>query len=591
MIRIRALLLAATMSVAGSGAGLSAPAMAAGEPALMGAASIAAINGDAAARYRDIFTAMDGQRWGDAKNSILTLDADDSMRPYLLAKLYTAKGSPRVDLFDLLDLLNKAPYLPQAEQIGRLASKRGAEILPDRPQIKQLMWTGGAPQRKILGAVKDDAMADSLRGQIVERIVANDPAGAEALLMPLDVNLTAEGRTEMRYRIAWSYYICGNTREARRMATSAIQSGTGNFLAPAHWALGLAAWREQDWNGAAGAFYNAASNASDGDMRSGGYFWAARATMADRHPERVNALLKAAAREEESFYGLMARETLGLSPSASLRREPVSAQDWAALKASPNARNAVILTTLRRANEADSVLKHEAQISNDSQYGALVHLASDLSLPTTQLWLALRSPNGRKPATYARFPTPSWAPANGWQVDKSLVYAHALQESRFQTDARSLADARGVMQVVPGTGRELASKAGMSFTPEQLYDPSVNLALGQLYLKKLADMPATQGLLPKVVAAYNAGPTPIERWNVDVRDGGDPLLFIESVPYYETRAYLNAVLRNYFVYQMEDQGQSPALAAMAQGLWTRFPDGKKAVAIRVAPSERAFGAN
>jgi soluble lytic murein transglycosylase-like protein len=182
-------------------------------------------------------------------------------------------------------------------------------------------------------------------------------------------------------------------------------------------------------------------------------------------------------------------------------------------------------------------------------------------------------------------------PTNGWQVDKALVFAHALQESRFQTKARSTADARGVMQVRTGTGGELASAAGIPFTGEQLYDPATNLALGQLYLKKLSQMRATGGLLPKIIAAYNAGPLPIEKWNVQVRDEGDPLLFIESVPYYETRAYLNAVLRNYWIYQMDETGKSPALAAMAQGLWTRFPDGNKTVAVRMAPSGVSFGAD
>jgi hypothetical protein len=131
----------------------------------------------------------------------------------------------------------------------------------------------------------------------------------------------------------------------------------------------------------------------------------------------------------------------------------------------------------------------------------------------------------------------------------------------------------------------------MGFSGDQLYDPSVNLALGQLYLKKLSQMRATGGLLPKVIAAYNAGPLPIDRWNVQVRDEGDPLLFIESVPYYETRAYLNAVLRNYWIYQMDEGGKSPALAAMAQGLWTRFPDGNKTIAVRMAPSGVSFGAD
>src|SRR5690606_29105433 len=118
-----------------------------------------------------------------------------------------------------------------------------------------------------------------------------------------------------------------------------------------------------------------------------------------------------------------------------------------------------------------------------------------------------------------------------------------------------------------------------------------NLALGQLYLEKLARMDATGGLLPKVVAAYNAGPLPISRWNVQVRDEGDPLLFIESVPYYETRAYLNAVLRNYWIYQIDDQGRSPALAAMAQGMWTRFPERGETVAVRMAPAGVSYGAN
>ncbi len=56
-------------------------------------------------------------------------------------------------------------------------------------------------------------------------------------------------------------------------------------------------------------------------MRSGGYFWAARAVMADKHPERVNAMLKAAAKESESFYGLLARETLGMPVQETLRRD------------------------------------------------------------------------------------------------------------------------------------------------------------------------------------------------------------------------------------------------------------------------------
>ncbi|MBO9576173.1 MAG: lytic transglycosylase domain-containing protein [Sphingobium sp.] len=576
MIRRTALFISTALALAS----LPAIAPAATADAALGVQVITTLDNDAAAGYRAIFDQIDGKKWADAKTAILALDENDSMRPFLLARLYLAKDSPRVELFDLLELINKAPYLPQADKLTALAAKRGAQVLPNQPQVQKLVWMGGSPQRRNLSAVKNDPIADAIRSQVAARVSANDGAGAEAALAGAEYALSREGFTELQHRVGWCYYVNGDPVNARRMAARAIETGAGDYVSWAWWTTGLSAWREKDFNGAAQAFYKAATEARDGDMRSGGYFWSARATMADHHPERVNALLKAAAKESETFYGLLAAEQLGLSVHETLNRDAVTPADWAQLKTLPNARNAVIMMSLGRTTDAEQVLRREAELTGDVNYAALVHLASELSLPTTQLWLAQRSADGRKAGPYSRFPSPDWTPANGWQVDKALVYAHALQETRFQTDARSTADARGLLQVVPSTGKELAAQAGMSFTTEQLYDPSVNLALGQLYMKKLAAMPATGGMLVKVVAAYNAGPTPVDRWNSQVRDEGDPLLFIESVPFYETRAYLNAVLRNYFVYQMEETGQSPVLKAMAQGMWTRFPDGKKTIALR-----------
>ncbi len=117
------------------------------------------------------------------------------------------------------------------------------------------------------------------------------------------------------------------------------------------------------------------------------------------------------------------------------------------------------------------------------------------------------------------------------------------------------------------------------------------MEFGQRYLEKLSGMSATDGLLAKVVAAYNAGPLPVDRWKYQIRDEGDPLLFIESVPYYETRAYVNVVLRNYWMYQMENSAKSSALTAMAQGLWSRFPGKNGDVAVRMTATGRAMGSD
>ncbi len=217
------------------------------------------------------------------------------------------------------------------------------------------------------------------------------------------------------------------------------------------------------------------------------------------------------------------------------------------------------------------MLRHEAQIAGDSAHDCLLRLARDLSMPQTQMWLAQNGPQGSRPDSFARFPSPRWVPVEGWRVDPALVYAHTLQESNFRSDARSPADARGLMQVRPGTAQDMARARGQSLDASALYQPAVNLEYGQRYLEFLNTRPETQGLLPKIIAAYNAGPLPVSRWNEKVRDNGDPLLFIESIPYWETRAYVGIILRNYWMYEKQAGVNSKSATGLAQGMWPRFP--------------------
>ncbi|RZM32519.1 MAG: lytic transglycosylase domain-containing protein, partial [Sphingomonas sp.] len=108
---------------------------------------------------------------------------------------------------------------------------------------------------------------------------------------------------------------------------------------------------------------------------------------------------------------------------------------------------------------------------------------------------------------------------------------------------------------------------------------------------RLRDMAGvTGGLLPKVIAAYNAGPRPVGDWNAIVHDNGDPLLYIESIPYWETRGYVTTVLRNYWMYEAQGgRKASTSRNALAQGMWPRFPGLPGATAIRMnaRPNARA----
>ena len=200
-------------------------------------------------------------------------------------------------------------------------------------------------------------------------------------------------------------------------------------------------------------------------------------------------------------------------------------------------------------------------------------------------------PRGTAPEPAARFPTPKWTPQGGWQVDPALIYAHTLQESVFRTAVTSPAGARGLMQIMPIAVREHAASLAMSAGSVDLARPEINLAFGQRNLAALRDSPGTGGLLPKVMAAYNAGLTPITRWNSEIHDGGDPLLWMESIPYWETRGYVAIVLRNYWMYERQAGGTSDSRIALAQTMWPTFPGLAGGGAVRLAAGGARRNAN
>ena len=162
-------------------------------------------------------------------------------------------------------------------------------------------------------------------------------------------------------------------------------------------------------------------------------------------------------------------------------------------------------------------------------------------------------------------------PVTGWRVDPALAYAHTLQESNFRAEAVSPAKAQGLMQITPITVREHAPRLGLSASQVDIFDPGVNLAFGQQNLEMLRDSPATGGALPKIMAAYNAGLTPVTRWNYEVHDQGDPLLYMESIPYWETRSYVAIVMKNYWMYERQAHATSASRAALAANAWPGFP--------------------
>jgi soluble lytic murein transglycosylase-like protein len=523
--------------------------------------------------WRGVFDAIDAGNWTSARAGIAALPPGP-LTPLAKAELYTAKGSPTVDLQSIQALLAQAPELPQADQLARLALARGATTAPPIIPAKRLISLGSPPTRVRARPVSGEPWADQLRTVLEPLVKANDAAGAEAQLLSYAPQLSFEARAEAAQRVAWIYYVLGLDADARRVSDTWRPGAAGEWAAHAAWVSGLAAWRMNDCEAASRAFQQTASLSPQRELRAGALYWSARAEQACRRPRSVAPLLKAAATSPESFYGLLARETLGMETR--LQANPQGARGTA-IDHLPNAQRARELARIGEPALAEQMIRHQAKIGLPSEHHGLIQLAKQLDLPALQLWLASNGQPGAQASAADRYPNPSWSPVRGWRVEPSLAFAHAIQESRFQARAVSPVGAVGLLQVRPGTASDMARATGLPFAQSQLSQPTYNLEFGQSFIETMRRNSATAGQLPRVIASYNAGPLPVGRW-ASINDKGDPLLWIESIPYWETRFYVPAVLRNMWVYQGLNRQPTPTLKAMAEHHWPTFPSGQTRLA-------------
>ena len=148
-------------------------------------------------------------------------------------------------------------------------------------------------------------------------------------------------------------------------------------------------------------------------------------------------------------------------------------------------------------------------------------------------------------------------------LDPAWIAAEIRAESVFNPNARSGANAMGLMQVLPGTGMTVARQIGVPWGGAQsLYDPDTNIVLGSAYLRQLLDKYGGQPYF--AIAGYNAGPAPLARWQSQ-RPGMDPDFWIETISYKETREYVARVLAFSTVYDWRLNGNALPLSDRMRG--------------------------
>jgi len=146
------------------------------------------------------------------------------------------------------------------------------------------------------------------------------------------------------------------------------------------------------------------------------------------------------------------------------------------------------------------------------------------------------------------------------QLNPSLVYGVIRRESAFRANVSSRVGARGLMQIMPRTGRMLARKLNDRWrSARQLYQPEINLRYGTTYLKQLSDRYANN--LAMVAAAYNAGPHRVDRWRPESQSIPADI-WVEAIPFNETRAYVKAVLSYMSIYDHRLGGKGLRISAV-----------------------------
>jgi soluble lytic murein transglycosylase len=309
-------------------------------------------------------------------------------------------------------------------------------------------------------------------------------------------------------------------------------------------------------------------NATLSATRARGAFWMARAADAMGKNDVARSWFAVAAAHGTTFYGQLASASLHTSAHVEFPPEPQpSRQETDALNASEVVRAARMLTEIGQDDLAKLfVLKVAATAKTPEDHKLVASLAGALGALDISIAAAKRAGHDGVPLLAEGFPILAFKPHPS--VEAPLVLAIARQESAFDKAAVSRAGALGLMQLKPETAHEMTKALGMQFSRERLVTDSVyNLTLGQAFLDRLLERFGGSYIL--AAAAYNAGPARVKQWLDAFGDPRghtvDPVDWIESIPYPETRNYVQRVLENLQIYRLR-LGTAKSTLALAQDL-------------------------
>ena len=277
-------------------------------------------------------------------------------------------------------------------------------------------------------------------------------------------------------------------------------------------------------------------------------YWMGRALMAEAGstaPTAEAAQLFRGIAEQSNFYGQLAAEELGRLSTIPVPGAPIGPAEIAPIAADPGFQRALKFFAMRLRFEGTREWNWSLRKLGEREHLAAAEFARQHNILDRMVNTSERT---RIQVDYSqRFPAPHLdimhPTTQTLGLDKAWVYGLIRQESRFIMDAQSSVGASGLMQVMPSTGRWVAKKIGLTdFVQEMLSDARTNILLGANYMNMvLGNMDGSQTL---ATAAYNAGPGRLRSWRATLTKPMEGAVFVEAIPYLETRTYVKNVMSN-----------------------------------------------
>ncbi len=549
--------------------------------------------------YKDIFRLQDAGNMNLA--TALTEDLKDKSLMGHVKAQKLLHPSYKASFAELKDWMGHYADLPQAGQIARLANARapkgqgGFKPAAGKSTVIETLEDQSLSAKTYKSKVKrspaQEAMAQKLISDVKKHVQIYEPSYALRLLNESSASLYLDSVEKDRIRalVASGYLYAGKVEEAERISrTAMLASGGGAPMAG--WIHGLASWQMKNYKQAAKSFETAArSPYATGWMSAGAAYWAARSYNQFGNTARKADFLELAATHPRTFYGLLAIAALEEQEDVAWETPRLSALQRHQITATPAGQRAENLLAVGQVSLAEAELRTLYKSADLQGKKALRAYAYDRNLPSLSMRLAHAIRSGSNDEIDAAlYPTMPWSPQKGYRIDRALVHAIVRQESKFNPSAQnSGSGATGLMQLMPRTAYHVA-KDDKYLTDEgraELKNPSISLSLGQKYIEELLNNDLVGQDLLSLAIAYNAGPGTLAKWKSEREGMNDPLLFIETIPFHETRNYVEHVMANYWMYRMRFNQPNDSMVALADGKWARYASHDKD-AVKFADASR-----